>query len=224
MDESSNGQKESGLLYQFLATLFCVIVILSNLFSAKMVPLPIFGHFAIPAGLITYPLTFLISDLVTEFFGLTKAKRMVYLTLGMNLVAFALLEVVLLLPSQNLNEHEAFQSVLGLGGLRIVSSLTAFTIAQLVDIQMYALIKRWTGFRFLWIRANGSTWVSQAIDTLVIDLLYLYWGIGMALPEVVPIMLFSLAYKFSFALTATPLFYLTVFFIKKRKESAGRLA
>lgn len=201
-------------LYQFISTSFCVIVIISNIISAKMVPIPCFTDFCIPAGLIFYPLTFLLSDLVTEIFGARKARQMVYITLGMNVLAFAILQVALLLPAHSLDENGAFHTVLGLSGMRIFSSLTAYSVSQIADIQFYALIKKWTGLRFLWVRANGSTWLSQLIDTVVIDILFLYWGMGMPFALVMPIIFISFLYKAFFSVSITPIFYLLVFAIR----------
>lgn len=206
----------SPILYQCISTAFCVIVVISNIISAKMVPLPYFENFCIPAGLITYPLTFMLSDLMTEIFGANRAKRMVYITLGMNILTLGILQSALSLPGQSVEEQAIFQAVLGLSGLRIFSSLTAYSVAQLVDIQIYAMIKRWTGLRFLWVRANGSTWLSQIVDTVLIDILFLYWGMNMQLIEVVPIMIFSILYKIFFSLATTPLFYLLVFVVRGR--------
>ncbi len=203
--------------YQLISTAFCVIVILSNIISVKMVPLPFFNDFSIPAGLMTYPLTFLLSDLVTEIFGAKKAKRMVYITLGMNILALSILQVALTMPSQSSEEHAIFQAVLGLSGLRIFSSLAAYTISQIACIRIYTLLKQWTGLKFLWVRANGSTWISQLIDTTALDLLFFYWGVGMGLNQVVPIILFSFCYKVAFSIALTPLFYLLVSVLKNDK-------
>jgi queuosine precursor transporter len=200
-------------LYQIISTVFCVIVILSNIISAKMVPI---GPFCIPAGLLTYPLTFLLSDLVTEIFGVQKAKRMVYITLGMNVLTFGMLQMALLLPGHSVEEQQTFQAVLGLSGLRIFSSLTAYIVSQMVAIYVFAWVRGRTGNRFLWLRSNGSAWTSQVVDTLVIDLIFLYWGMGMSLLEVLPVMLFSIAYKAFFSLANTPLFYLSVFLVRRK--------
>lgn len=211
------------MLYQIVSAAFCVIVVISNIISAKMVPLPFLQDFSIPAGLITYPLTFLLSDLVTEIFGAKKAKLMVYIAFGMNILSFAIIQLALLLPSQGIEEHVAFGAVLGLSGLRIFSSLTAYLISQIVDIQLYALIKRWTGERFLWLRNNGSTCASQIVDTVVIDIIFLYWGLGMSMAAVLPIMIFSYAYKAFFSIANTPLFYLLVYALKKKTTSNSAL-
>lgn len=201
-------------LYQALSAAFCVIVVLSNILSAKMVKLPLFFDLSIPAGLITYPFTFLITDLVTEVFGPKKAKLMVYVALGMNVLSFGLIHLALILPSSLESESAAFQAVLGLSGLRIFASLTAYIIAQLLDIQLYSQIRQWTGPRFLWVRNNGSTCISQIADTFIVDIIYLYWGLSMGLGEVIPIMGISYAYKAFFSFAITPLFYLSVYLVK----------
>lgn len=199
--------------YQLISASFCVIVVISNILSAKMVTLPVIA-LSIPAGLITYPLTFLLSDLVTEIYGARRAKLMVYITLAMSLLSFGMIQIALLLPESGLDEQKAFQAVLGLSGLRIFASLISYVTSQLVDIKLYAAIKRWTGPKFLWLRNNDSTCVSQIVDTVMIDLIFLWWGLGMTMAEVAPIMLFSYAYKAFFSVACTPIFYLLVFFIQ----------
>jgi len=202
-------------LYSFLVASFAVIVVLSNILSAKMVLLP-WVCVSVPAGLLIYPITFFISDLVTEFFGMKRAKFMVMVALGMSLLSFGLIQLTLLLPTDS--NQIAFHAVLGLSGLRIFSSLISYIVAQIVDIQVYATIKRWTGSKWLWLRNNGSTCLSQLIDTLMIDLIYLWWGCHMPFKTVVPIMLFSIAYKTFFSIAGTPLFYFFIFALKKRNK------
>lgn len=214
-----NKTKGLGILYHIISTSFAVIVVISNIISAKMVKLPYFESLTIPAGLITYPLTFLLSDVVTEIFGAKKAKLMVYLALGMNLLTLAILQISLMAPAFSSEEERAFQAILGLSGLRIFASLVAYTISQIADIQIYALIKKWTGFQFLWMRSNGSTWISQFIDTVIIDIIFLFFGLGMAAAEVFPIMLFSFTYKALFSVAITPLFYLCIILIRKRMKT-----
>jgi uncharacterized integral membrane protein (TIGR00697 family) len=213
----------SQTLYQSISAAFCVIVVISNIISAKMVSLP-HVDFSIPAGLIIYPLTFLLSGLVTEIFGQKKAKLIVYIGLWMSVLSFIIIQLALMLPAEKPEANSPFQLVLGLSGLRIFSSLTAYLFGQIADIQIYAWIKRWTPDRFLWLRNNGSTCISQMIDTVIIDMMFLYWGLGMEMNSVYPIMLFSFAYKAFFSLICTPLFYFCVFFIRRRWDGAETLS
>lgn len=205
-------------IYQMICASFCVIVVVSNILSAKMVTLPYLA-LSIPAGLITYPLTFLLSDLVTEIFGAARAKLMVYIALAMSLLSFGMIQVALLLPEGGFDEQKSFQAVLGLSGLRIFSSLISYLTSQLIDIQLYAAIKQWTGPKFLWLRNNGSTCVAQIVDTVMIDLIFLWWGLGMTMSQVAPIMLFSYVYKALFSVACTPIFYFLVFLIRGRWQS-----
>lgn len=207
------------VLYQIASASFCIIVIMSNILSAKMVMIP-WIKLAIPAGLITYPLTFLISDLVTEFFGAKRARYMIYLALAMNLLSLGLIQIGLWLPTNALEEQRAFQAVLGLSGIRIVSSLVSYSVSQVIDVQLYAAIRRWTGSKWLWLLNNGSTCASQLVDTILIDLIFLWWGLGMGIGAVLPIMLFSFFYKALFSFACTPLFYLLVFLMRGRWQTA----
>lgn len=206
-------QKENSkqTLYQIISAAFCVIAVISNVISAKMVQVPFMDDFSIPAGLIMYPLTFLLSDFVTEIFDSRKAKLMVYVALGMNLLGFAIIQATLLMPATSEAEQMAFKAIMGLSGLRIFSSLISYLVSQIADIQIYAYIKSWTGPKYLWFRNNVSTCISQIIDTIMIDIIYLYWGLGMEMKHVWPIMLFSFAYKIFFSIANTPLFYLLVY-------------
>ncbi len=86
------------IIYQVICASFCVIVVISNILSAKMVMLPLLA-LSLPAGLITYPRTFLLSDLVTEIFGAKRAKLMVYIALAMSLLSFGMIQISLLLPA-----------------------------------------------------------------------------------------------------------------------------
>jgi len=199
----------SQTLYPALVAAFSVIVVVSNILSAKLVKLP-FLSIAIPAGLVTYPLTFVLSDLVTEIFGPKKAKFMVYTALCMSLLSFGMIQLSLKLPTFTQEDQTAFEAILGLSGLRIFSSLISYLVSQVVDIQLYAAIKRWTDSKHLWLRNNGSVFVSQLVDTVLIDLIFLWWGLGMPMALVFPTMVLSYAYKAFFSVACTPLFYFFV--------------
>ncbi len=198
-------------VYKLLSALFCSIVLLSNIFSAKMAALPFLG-ISIPAGLFCYPLTFLLSDLVTETFGAKRAKLMIYTALGISLLSFGLIRLALLLPAS-----QPFQTSLELGGLRIISSLISYIASQIAGIQIYAAIKRWSGSKWLWLRNNGAAFFSQILDTALIDMIFLWWGLGMPFSAVAPIMVFSYLYKVLFSAACTPFFYFLVFLTKGKR-------
>ncbi len=202
-------------MYHILSTAFCVIAIVSNIISSKLVPVPFCHDFNVGAGLITYPLTFLISDLVTEIYGAQKARSMVYLAFATSLLSFLIIQATLLLPTANAEGNRPFQIVLGLNGVILFASLLAHIVSQTLDIQLYTWIKQRTGQRLLWLRNNGSTLVAQLADTFIVNTLFFYWGMNMPWAQVVSIMIFSYLYKSSFNFITTPLFYLGVFLMKK---------
>ena len=206
---------ERNFVYYLVNSIFCVVVIVSNIISPKMVKLPYFQDFSIPAGLITYPLTFFISDLVTEIYGAKKAKEMVYHAFGMSIVSYLIIKIALILPSSNAENQLYFEKILGLNGVILIASLTAYIFSQIIDIQLYALIRKWTGENYLWLRNNGATLIAQLVDTTIVNIIYLKMGAGMEMGQVFSIMIFSYVYKCAFSMAFTPLFYFFVFIFKR---------
>ena len=206
---------EQNFVYYLVNSIFCVVVIVSNIISTKMVKLPYFHDFSIPAGLITYQLTFFISDFVTEIYGTRKAQEMVYHAFGMSIFAYLIIKTALILPSPTLENQLHFEKILGLNGVILIASLTAYIFSQTIDIQLYALIRKWTGENHLWIRNNGATLVAQLVDTTIVNMIYLKMGAGMEMAQVFPIMIFSYVYKCAFSMAFTPLFYFFVFVFKR---------
>lgn len=206
---------EKNFVYYLVNSTFCVVVIVSNIISTKMVKLPYFQDFSIPAGLITYPLTFFISDFVTEIYGTRKAQEMVYHAFGMSIFAYLIIKIALILPSPTLENQLHFEKILGLNGVILMASLTAYIFSQTIDIQLYALIRKWTGENYLWLRNNGATLIAQLVDTTIVNVIYLKMGAGMEMAQVFPIMMFSYVYKCVFSLAFTPLFYFFVFVFKR---------
>jgi uncharacterized integral membrane protein (TIGR00697 family) len=175
-----------------------------------MVLLPFFQNFSVPAGLLTYPLTFFLSDLVTEVYGARKAKKMVYLAFGMSVLSFLIIKIAVLLPSPTIENYRQFQNVFSLNGTILFGSLTAYIVSQTLDIQIYAMIKSCTGEPYLWLRNNGSTLIAQLIDTIIVNFIHLYLGVGMEIQQVLCIILFSYTYKCTLSIAITPMFYFTV--------------
>ncbi len=202
-------------MYPNISAIFCVIVIIGNIISAKMFKLPLFQDFSIPAGLVTYPLTFFLSNFVTELYGSASSKKMVYQAFAMSLLAFLLIEMALFLPSPSQENAADFAKVLGVNRSVLLGSLTAYLFSQRLDIYVYTFIKKWTGEKHLWLRNNGSTLIVQLCDTVIANTIFLKVGLGMELFEMIPIMTFSYLYKCSFSLVFTPLFYCAVYYFKK---------
>lgn len=202
-------------LYLGISTAFSLLIVLSNIISVKLVRVPYFQEFGIPAGLLTYPLTYLLANLVTEIYGTKEARCMVYMAIVMNLLSFGVIELARILPASQEEQQASFTAILGMSSLRIFCSITATAVAQIADIHLYSFIKRWTGSSYL-LRNNGAACTSLLVDTVILDLLYFYWGLGMEMQAVMPILCISYAYKILFSIANTPLYYLLLFALRRQ--------
>lgn len=206
---SSFERKE--LLYLICAMLFCVIVIVSNIITVKLFSLPFISQ-PLAVGVVFYPCTFCIGNLVTELFGPAKARFMIYLSFVMMLITCAIIKVALILPPFNLDVQIAFESIFALNGLMLLSSLVAYTISQIVDIQLYTWLKRLTNSEHLWLRICSSTICAQLIDVSIVTIWQLYFGLNLPMEMVLHIVIISYIYKISVSIGLTPLFYAAVAF------------
>jgi uncharacterized integral membrane protein (TIGR00697 family) len=159
------------------------------------------------AGVLAFPVTFVVTDVMNEYFG-PRGIRFVTLV-GMAMVAFefALLQLALAVPATDTSPvpGEAFAAVFGTTGRVIVGSLTAYLIGQLVDISLFHWLRRRTRGRHLWLRATGSTFGSQLLDTFVV--LTVAFAGQIASGQIVAITLFNYGYKLLIAVGITPLVY-----------------
>lgn len=176
--------------------------------------------FVLSAGVISWPVVFLVTDLANDYFGVRGVRRITLVTAGMIALAFPLLYAAIALPAERgwwltssadagvPDMQQAFTAVFGQGMNIIVGSLAAFLVSQLVDAFVFRRFKRFTGERRIWLRATGSTLVSQLVDSLLV--VYVAFGLfrGMPLPEATALALTSYCYKFLVAVVSTPLVYL----------------
>ncbi len=212
---NDNSALRMTLLYTGLASLFSVIAVLSNLITVKLFQAPFHQHLAIPAGILTYPLTFLIGDLVTEIFGEKKARFMVYLGFFANMAAYGIIFCAILLPPHPLTNQQAFEWAFGLSGIAVIGSIFAYLVGQILDIQIFSALKKITQGRHLWLRNNGSTLISQLVDTVLVNGIYCTFALGLKPDAVLKIIFISYLYKGAVTIANTPLFYLAVFLSKK---------
>ena len=189
------------------------------------------------AGALIWPVVFITTDLINEYFGQSGVKRISLLAAVLIAYAFIIIFVSIhLTPAQfwmdanntdsegnYFNINFAFQKIFGQGLRIIVGSLTAFLIGQLVDVFVFQRLRRLTGSRSLWLRATGSTLVSQFIDSFVV--LYIaFFGIFQH-SQLIAIGITNYIYKFSVAILLTPVIYLGHYIIDRYlgKENAELL-
>lgn len=180
--------------------------------------------FNLTAGVILWPVVFIMTDIINEYFG-KKGVRIMSLTAA-GLIAYAFIMVYFAIgfnpsdfwverntPSGILNMDLAFNTIFGQGLWIIIGSLVAFLIGQIVDVTVFHYLRSFTGSSKIWFRATGSTVVSQFIDSFVVLLIAFYLGAGWDLKLVLAIGFVNYIYKFFIAVFLTPLLYVLHYFI-----------
>ena len=198
-----------------MCALFCVIVVLSNLITAKLFQAPFIGDLALPSGLLLYPFSFLISDLVTETLGKERTRFMIYLGLAMSVISNLIISFALWLPPYEASSQASFEKVFGYNSWAVYGSMVAYLVGQTIDIRVYVWLKKVTDGKYLWLRNNGSILISQMADTVIVNTVFLYFGLHLEWAVVVQVMIFDYFYKSILSLSNTPFFYLFVNLAKK---------
>lgn len=208
---------------------FITCLLIANLTGSKFFFLDLFsiGSFTFVShsvGMIAFPVVFLLTDLVNEYYGAKETRRMTWLAAGMSLLASGLVYLARVIPVDPNSPipQPAFDTVFGQSNRLLIASLAAFLLGQICDIWLFGRIKHLTGGRFVWLRATGSTVVSQALDSFVVTLI-LFWGTVRAedsevwsLAQILKIGATGYVLKFLLALALTPLIYLGRWFVRAR--------
>ena len=174
-------------------------------------------EFNISVGIIPYPLTFLVTDIISEIYGRRRANMVVISGLVSTVVIFLIVLLADVAPATDFSpvSDTMFTKVFGLTGVAVTASMTAYLIAQFVDIRIFHFWKKLTRGKHLWLRNNFSTVFSQFIDTAVVLLLLCAFGaIEWAL--FLTLLLNGFLYKVLVALFDTPLFYLCAWYFRKK--------
>ncbi|MDP8244022.1 MAG: queuosine precursor transporter [Candidatus Hinthialibacter antarcticus] len=200
------------------AGIFIASLVSCNLIFQKFFTWSPFGWytFEISVGLIPYPITFLVTDIVSEIYGRKRADQIVISGLLASIFVMGLILIAQAVPQTDWSpvSNEEFSKVFGLFGPAVFASMCAYLAAQFIDIRLFHFWKRLTKGRHLWLRNNASTIVSQLVDTImVISLLCIFetieWSRWYGLVEN------GFVYKITFALLDTPLFYLANWKLRK---------
>eukprot|EP00291_Cryptomonas_curvata_P012866 CAMPEP_0172202068 /NCGR_PEP_ID=MMETSP1050-20130122/30408_1 /TAXON_ID=233186 /ORGANISM="Cryptomonas curvata, Strain CCAP979/52" /LENGTH=271 /DNA_ID=CAMNT_0012879901 /DNA_START=186 /DNA_END=1001 /DNA_ORIENTATION=- len=208
--------------YVWLTSIFVTCLIIADVIGVKLfeIPLPfeVFGHKTVEhtCGMLTFPVTFLLGDLINEYYGTSAAKRTVYIGFGMSIFVFFIMNIAQAMPYLDKPFNvtpQSFDMIFGSAKLMYVASLCAYLVGQLSDIALFDIIKRATKGELLWLRATGSTVVSQLLDSFVVS--YVAFSLGKSitgqeaatLPEVLDIATTGYGLKFFFSLAMTPIIY-----------------
>ena len=218
-------------LYLVLSGIFLVNALLAEIIGVKIFSVEktigLTGNLS--AGVLVWPVVFIGTDIINEYFGRKGVLRITFLTVGLILYAFlVILGTTRLAPAAfwlDLNKTDnlgrpfdiefAYQSIFRQGLGIIVGSLTAFVIGQVLDASVFQLFRRITGSRLIWLRATGSTLISQLIDSFVVLYVAFYLFGNWPLKQVIDVATFNYWYKCAAAVLLTPLLYVAHYFIDR---------
>lgn len=212
------------LSYLLLAGLFVASLVACNLIFQKFfvaeLTIPFVGssyQFVQSVGILAYPITFLVTDILSEVYGAKRANHVVIVGFVASVFVLGLVELANASTSAAFGVgSEVFSQVFGLSKIAVFSSMTAYLLAQFVDIRLFHFWRRWTGGRHLWLRNNASTIASQVLDTVVVLVLLATLGAAGITWERLPALIINgILFKWCFALVETPLFYLAVALCRK---------
>lgn len=200
-------------LYLALVATFLTALLIADVTAGKFFQV---GTLSISVGIIPFPITFVLTDIVNEYYGREGARLMTAVGAAMLVFAFLMITVARVLPAAENSPipQAAFVAVFGMSWRFFGASLGAFVLGQFADIQAFHAMKRITQSRLLWLRATGSTAISQVVDTLFVNVAALA-GI-VAAGNIAKIILVSYAYKMAVAILLTPLLYMAHGFFTNR--------
>lgn len=220
-------ERRQGTYAAFVA-LFCVVLVLTNVVGVKLFVLfpegrpgwmPGAGPLTLTTGIITYPITFFLTDIVSELWGRRRANLMVVLGFVMSLVMLGVVWMARILPASELWSNAplgmaaeelqvAFEASFYYPGSLLFASMTAYLVAQLFDVRLYHFWWRVTKGRHMWIRNNGSTMISQLVDTIIVNSIFLKFAYGLGWEAILEIIAAVYLCKVVMAVCDTPLIYL----------------
>jgi len=199
-------QQRRDIVFLVLTGFFVTNAVLGELIGGKLIQI---GPFAMSMGVIPWPVVFLSTDLINEYFGRHGVRRLTMMTVAMIAYAFIILFLAMSVPAAGFSPvtDQQFSAVFGQSLWIIVASITAFLASQLIDVVVFWLLRRRTGHRMLWLRATGSTAVSQLIDSFIIIAIAFWLPGKIGLSEFLNVAASNYSYKLLIALALTPLIY-----------------
>ena len=203
---------------------------LEKLFGLVPSSFTLFGQkalsFNLTCGVLLWPLEFVMTDIVNEFYGPKAVRRISYTAVVLITYAFVMFYFAMGVPPADFwygsgvqdgipDMNKAFNGIFGQGMWIILGSLVAFLVSQIVDVTVFHKIKKYTGEKKMWLRATGSTLISQLVDSFIVLFIAFKIGKGWSWQLVLAICLVNYTYKFTMAIILTPLIYFVEKWIEK---------
>jgi uncharacterized integral membrane protein (TIGR00697 family) len=211
-----DGARRYEQLFAGFMALFVTFVVLTNTVGVKLFTV---RGITLPVSIVWYPLTFLVTDIVSEVYGAARARFLVVAGFAMSLVMLVFSLVGIALPAADFYPlGQDYANIFGPVWRLLLASMAAYLLAQLIDVQLFHFWKRLTRGRHLWLRNNGSTMISQFVDSLTVNVIFLYKNPAVfsgTFADLMGIVLGIYAVKVAIAAADTPVCYLGVWLVRR---------
>lgn len=206
--------KGFSFLFVFLAILFTTCLLTANIIAVKIISL--FGYF-VPAGIIIFPISYILGDVLTEAYGYENAKKVIWLGFFANLIMVIAIAIGQYLPPAPFwTNQKSFETILGYTPRLLIASFTAFLVGSFANSFVMSKMKILTKGNMLWSRTIGSTIVGEGLDSLIFISIAFFATVPSAV--LLSLILIQWTIKTIYEIIATPFTYWTVGFIKKKEK------
>ncbi len=213
-------QSKKDTVYVILAGIFITNAVVAELIGGKLIHV---GPYLMSIGILPWPIVFITTDLINEYFGRKGVKKLSVITACLIAYCFVLLYFALKIPAvkgEDLVTDAQFNGVFGQSMWIIVGSITAFLVSQLIDVTIFHFFKNKTGGKMIWLRSTGSTVISQLFDSFIV-LGIAFWMTGkISTDDYIASAFTGYFVKLIIAILLTPLIYLGHYVIKKYLSEA----
>jgi uncharacterized integral membrane protein (TIGR00697 family) len=207
--------------YDLVMAAFVAILLLSNLIGASkpsFITLPGGREWSFGAGVLFFPISYVIGDVLTEVYGFARARRVIWTGFAaLAFMAFMAWVVVALPPAKGWPHQGAYEAVFGNSWRIVAASMIAFWVGEFANSYVLARMKLWTGGRLLWTRTIGSTFVGQGLDSLIFYPLAFYGLAGWPPEQLMQVVVSQWLIKTAWEAALTPVTYAVVGFLKRRE-------
>ncbi|MEC7822414.1 MAG: queuosine precursor transporter [Candidatus Neomarinimicrobiota bacterium] len=212
--------------YMILTAIFIASLVTCNLIFQKFFTWTALGipNFALSVGIIAYPVTFIVTDLISELYGKRRANQVVLGGFFASVFTVVLVYVAMAVPTADISplDNATFEKVFGLSGPAFFGSMLAYLTAQFIDIRIFHFWKTLTEGKYLWLRNNASTMCSQLVDTSVILLILCSAGV-IPWESFYSLLWMGWMFKVFVALIDTPIIYFCLWLLKDKIEPVSYL-
>ncbi len=215
------------IVFLWMTSIFLTCLVVANLTGSLLFSFdlpfntPIGQRVLLSAGIIPFPVTFILTDLLNEFYGKQAARFVTLIGFIMSLLVFVFLSIGEHLPTDAISPltHGQYIHFSGLYTGMFTASLLAYGVGQLLDIQVFHVFRQWTGSRLIWVRAQGSTLISQLFDSLIVT--FVAFSGTLAVSDMAQLALSNYTWKFLIVVLITPLLYLGHTILKRTLARAS---